>query len=325
MIHRGVAVFCRRQNLRNFAVMEEDEMNRRRSVCLSVFLVLIGWAAVAVPASAQHFQQIPGSLTQVAVGRTEVWGVNASNQTYRYIPGGKKFARILQTLIQIAVGGGTLLQADEVWGINASGQVYRYDFATKKFAQVPGVLAQIVVGEGDQDNCHPYEVWGINAAELIYRYNYCTSQFDQIPGTLTHIAVGRDEVWGLNGAAQIYQFNFSNQMFSQISGSLQQIAVGVNDVWGLDGSNTLYRFEEGVGFTLGTGGGQGADQISAGGDGVWIIDGGVALLFVPNYRPGLFGDEFVQVPSSLAQIAVGSGGGVWGVNSSHQVFVWVRP
>ncbi len=42
------------------------------------------WAAVIVPASAQHFEQIPGSLTQVAAGRAEVWGINASQQVYRF-------------------------------------------------------------------------------------------------------------------------------------------------------------------------------------------------------------------------------------------------
>jgi hypothetical protein len=168
----------------------------RRSVCLSVFLVLICWAGAAVPTSAQHFQQIPGSLTQVAVGRTEVWGVNASNQTYRFIPATKRFVKIPQSLTQIAVGGGTVLQADEVWGINASTQVFRFNFVTKKFVLVTGGLLQITVGEGDRDNCHPYEVWGLNASGLIYRYNYCSSQFEQVPGSLTQIAAGGGNVWG---------------------------------------------------------------------------------------------------------------------------------
>src|ERR1700680_3365134 len=106
-------------------------MSRCRSVCLSVFVVLIGWATVAVPASAQHFQQIPGSLTQVAVGRAEVWGLNASHQVYRFIRGTRKFVTISGSLTEIAVGGGTLLQADQVWGVNASGGIYRFNFSTK--------------------------------------------------------------------------------------------------------------------------------------------------------------------------------------------------
>lgn len=39
-------------------------------------LMLIGWIAAVVPASAQHFKQINGSLTQIAVGRDEVWDLN---------------------------------------------------------------------------------------------------------------------------------------------------------------------------------------------------------------------------------------------------------
>ena len=299
----------------------------RRSVCLSGFLLLICWAAVAVPASAQHFQRITGSLTQVAVGRTEVWGLNASNQTYRFNLSTKQFVRIPQSLTQITVGGGTLLQADEVWGVNASGQVYRFNFSSKTLVQVPGVLSQIVVGEGDGDSCHPYEVWGINPNLLVYRYDYCSGQFHQSPTAppLTHIATGGGDLWGLDEFAQIWHYSFQQQHWNQIPGSLQQITVGVNDVWGLDGLGNVYRYDplSAQFFNVPTPGAA-QTQIAAGGNGVWAIYtfGGV---------PGLIGrfdsqiEAFYNEPGFLAQIAVGYGGGIWGVNSSNQVYAFVRP
>jgi len=108
-------------------------MNRR--IVLVSFSVVC-WAALVVPASAQHFKQIStGSLARVAAGRGEVWGLNASDQIYRFNSSTKQFLQIPGSLTQIAVGGGTLLQADEVWGVNASDQIYRFNFSTKTFVK----------------------------------------------------------------------------------------------------------------------------------------------------------------------------------------------
>lgn len=149
----------------------------RKNVCLSVMLLLICWAGITIPASAQHFQQITGTLSQVAAGRAEVWGINTSQKIYRLNSSTKTFTHSAgwPALTQIAVGGGTSVQGDEVWGLNASGAIYRFNLSTKMFSAVTGVLSQIVVGEGVTDNCHPYEVWGINPLSNVYRYNYCTS------------------------------------------------------------------------------------------------------------------------------------------------------
>jgi len=177
------------------ARLNEEENMTRRMLLLVAFISC--WAATVVPASAQHLKQIPGSLAQVAAGRSEVWGLDAANQVYRFNSGTTTFAKIgTIRLTHVAVGGGTVLQADQVWGVTASGKVYRFSYKTNTFAQVPGTLAQIVVSEGYQDTCHPYEVWGLDTAQLIYRYDYCTSQFVTIPGFLTHIAVGGGDIWG---------------------------------------------------------------------------------------------------------------------------------
>jgi hypothetical protein len=59
----------------------------RTKIRFVLFLMLVCWLAAAVPASAQHFQEIPDRLlSQIAAGRTEVWGLYDS-QIYRFNPG----------------------------------------------------------------------------------------------------------------------------------------------------------------------------------------------------------------------------------------------
>jgi len=306
----------------------------RRSACLSGFLALICWVAVAVPASAQHFKQIAGSLSQIAVGRTEVWGIDASNHTYRFIPGTKKFLLMPVSLTQVAVGGGTLLQNDEVWGVNASGQIYRFNFHTKTLAQVPGVLSQIAVGEGNQDKCHPYEVWGIDPNLHVYRYNYCTSQWTQgdiaLTPPLTHIATCGGSTWGLDEYAQIWEYDPTGiGAWNQIPGSLQQLTVGVNDVWGLDGNGGDWRYDPIDGGFISYILMEPLTQIAAGGNGVWAIDSFGNLYRFSKDGPlsddGYFFHQMYVSLTPLTQIAVGSGGGVWGVDSSNRIFTFVRP
>jgi hypothetical protein len=164
----------------------------RKNVSWSVLLVLICSTLLAVSATAQHFQQVKGTLTFVAAGRNEIFGYDTHAAVWRYHPTTKSFGKIAgASLFQLAVGGGTVSQLDEVWGIDVSLNVYRFNYSTKTFNQIPGAaLSQIAVGEGTQDNCHPYEVWGANSA-VIYRYNYCTGAFDATFGGLTQVATVR--------------------------------------------------------------------------------------------------------------------------------------
>jgi hypothetical protein len=50
----------------------------RKNVSFNILLVLVCWAALIVPAFAQHFQQVKGTLSQVAAGRNEVFGIDSS-------------------------------------------------------------------------------------------------------------------------------------------------------------------------------------------------------------------------------------------------------
>jgi Tectonin domain len=125
----------------------------RTKIRLAVCFTLICWIAAAVPASAQHFQQMKGSLTQIAAGRNEVWGLNGP-AIYRFHPGTKTFVQVSGALSQIAVGGGSLLRPDEVWGTDGQ-DVWRFNLSTNsRTLETPGVnifFNQVAVGEGDED------------------------------------------------------------------------------------------------------------------------------------------------------------------------------
>jgi Tectonin domain len=332
----------------------------RTNVRFALCLTLICWIAAVVPASAQHFQQMNASgpqLSYLAAGRNEVWGLHyPGGQIYRYHPSTKKFVQVAGSLSQVAVGGGSLLEPDQVWGVNGAG-VFRFNLSNNTYTQEnpPGAttfFSQIAVGEGDEDSsvggsdgCHPFEVWGLAAsapsnAGLPYRYNYCEGQFDEIPlpsgstTPFTHIATGGGVLWALDAKENIWRWN--GHFWRLVSGFLQQITVGVNDVWGLDGYGTVYRYDPNTDmFALVQAGDNTSDtyvgQIAAGGDGVWAIQIGTIFPFnqyitIDRFDSGPQGIQgYVPFDSPGAQVAVGSGAGVWVVNDSEQVFAWVRP
>ena len=295
----------------------------RKNVYRSVLLVLISWASLVVPASAQEFKQVKGTLFGISAGRNEVFAFDIHTNVYRYhaVTGTTgSFAKVANVkFFQIAVGGGTLSQFDEVWGIEQNLNLYRFNYSTKVFDQIPSnSIEQIAVGEGTQDSCHPYEVWGVNPSGQIYRYNYCTVAFDEISGALTQVATGGGDVWGLNSAGAIFHFNFASQTFKSVSGTLTQISVGVNDVWGVNSSNNVFRYDPKTGLMNNVGGN--TVQVSAGGDGVWIIDTSSQIWHFDSSS-----ESFVKVPGNLKTLSSGFGAGVFGINSSDAVFTFVRP
>lgn len=293
-------------------------MNRR---VLLFAAAIVCWAGVIGPASAQEFKAVTGTLTEVAAGRNEVWGLDGNHNVYRFSTTGQKFNKLGTVLLtQISVGGGSLMQNDEIWGVNTAGHIFQFNYTTGKLTQIPGGLVTVVVGEGDTDSCHPYEVWGINSAQSVFRYNYCTLQFVNVAGLLTHIATGGGDVWGLNGSADIFKFNFKTLAWTEIAGTLQQITVGANDVYGLDGAGKVYRYEGASGFVL-IDGTNVFTQVVAGGNGAWGINTNAANIV--RFDPNVEGE--IGVPGILSQIAVGYGAGVWGVNSAESVFSFVRP
>ena len=285
---------------------------------LAVLLVLL---SSALPTQAQTFKKVnvalAAPLAQVSAGGASVWALATNGKPYILKGGSFALANAI-SLSQIAVGGGNLRQADTVWALDSSNNIYR---ATKSgttwvFTLVPGVLDFIAVGAGYQDKCHPYEVWGLNPAAQIFRYDFCAKNFVQVAGTLATLAVGGD-IWGINGSGAVFRFNPASLAFDNLPGTLSQIAVGSNGFWGLFSTNVYAFYDNVQNFAPlpGT-----LAQIHAGGNGVWGLD---PSGFIYRLEPS--SSLFVQIPGVLTSLSVGSGAGVWGINSAHQAFAFSTP
>jgi hypothetical protein len=301
-------------------ILEEISMSRKTAYG-SVLPVLVCWASFIIPASAQHFQALTGTLVSVSAGRSEVFGLDSDAVVWRYAPSTKSFVKIENAiLVDVAVGGGSDSQADAVWGLSANGGIFKFNFQTKVFDAIPGVLSQIAVGVGNQDKCHPYEVWGVNSAHAVFRYNNCSKEFVAVSGLLSQVATGGGDVWGLNGSnsANIFHFNFATQKFVSVQGVLTQIAVGVNDVWGTNSSHSVFRYNSATNTFNSLA--ASIAQVAAGGDGVWAVS---TATTIGRFDPSA--ESFIGVQGNLKSIAVGSGAGVFGVNDSDAVFAFIRP
>lgn len=286
-------------------------------------MLLMGLAVSCVsPAQGQSFKKVgvKGSvkIKQVASGSNSAWALATDGTPYifkinKFVPAAT------MPLTQIAVGGGSLLQPDTVWALDGAGRIFNVvkSGTIWVFNQVPGTLDFIAAGIGYNDSCHPYEVWGLNPSAAIFRFNYCISTWEPVPGTLQTISIGGGEVWGLNGNGEIYRFDFSGSGFVKAfdgSGFLR-IAVGPDGFW-LTYDNFWCERELSGSFSC-----QDllkVDQIQAGGDGVWVLDaaGQVFRLEHSLWR-------LTQVPNIvLSSISAGNGAGVFGVDSTGQVFAF---
>lgn len=295
-----------------------------------LFGALVVGIACTQSARAQTFKRVlvqgGAKLAQIAPGGVSVWARATNGKPY--ILKGKQFALANSiTLSQIAVGGGNAFQADTVWGLNSAGSIFT---ATKSgttwvFSPVPGVLDFIAVGIGYQDSCHPYEVWGLNPAAQIFRYNYCLKNWEQIAGTLNTLSTGGGDVWGLNGNGTPFVFNFATLSFDPVpdgpNRSYRQITVGPYGAWAISTTAGVYEYDKllfeffPVAASL--------VQIQAGGSGVWGIDYAHGANPIFRFQPSTL--TFIQFPGDLTSISVGSGGGVWGINSAGQAYGFSAP
>ena len=89
-------------------------------------------------------------------------------------------------------------------------------------------------------------------------------------------------------------------------------------MWGVNGSNNVFRYDPKTGAMNSVGANIG--QVSAGGDGVWLVDTSGHIWHFDSSS-----ESFVQVPGGLKSISTGSGAGVFGVNGADAVFTFVRP
>src|SRR5262249_23348032 len=246
---------------------------------LTVILAMV-WVTLA---SAQTFKKIAvtggAKMTHIAAGSASVWALSTTGKPYVY-ENGKFTQASTVSLTQIAVGGGSLRQADAVWGLDAAGRIYRglKNGTSYTFGIRPGILSHIAVGIGYEDSCHPYEVWGLNPSALIFRFDFCLKNWEQIPGTLQSISVGGGDVYGVNGNFEVYRFNFQTHAFVWLStrDHANQISPGSNGAWALDTEDLVREYnrdrdvfdyvfvpEHGVARFA---------SIQGGGDGVWALD-----------------------------------------------------
>jgi hypothetical protein len=258
------------------------------------------------------FVQTPGALVAVTAGNTQsVWGVNASNNVFRWSSGAWQLVSGA-FLTQISAG------ADgDTWGVYQTGNVYHWTGSA--FQNVTGspAITQVAVGNGQA-------VWAIDSSSKVYQWNMPKSnQWNQIPGAaLTQISVGSDgDMWGLyQGAA--YHFSTSTQNFVAVTApSLSALSVGnAQNVWGLDASGQVWAFNGGTGaFAMVPGV---LKTISVGADGdVWGTTSANAVYHFQTRT-----QTFVQVAGTLSTIVVakatdvGDVQSVWGLDASGDIF-----
>ncbi|HEX3684281.1 MAG TPA: tectonin domain-containing protein [Bryobacteraceae bacterium] len=210
-------------------------------------------------------------------------------------------------LTQVSVG------ADgSVWGINSSQQIYTYDSTASAWTNLPGSLRVIAAGSSSA-------VWGLNYTNQVYRWDAVNMVWVNIPGELNQIAVGADgDVWGLNYQGRIYHYNSASSSWTPVGGALTSISVGsAGAVCGLNSGGGIFCYNPGFGAFQYIAGTVAFTQISVGVDGdLWAVKNNLA------YHYDVLHNTLDVTPGSIAQVMVGSGAAVFGLDSSGNVFQW---
>jgi len=66
----------------------------RKNVSWDLLPVLVCWASLVLPGSAQHFEGVKGNLASVSAGRNEVFGFDVHAAVWRYHAATKSFSKI---------------------------------------------------------------------------------------------------------------------------------------------------------------------------------------------------------------------------------------
>jgi len=187
---------------------------------------------------AKPWALVPGPLlSEIGVaGDGTVWGVNAANEIFNYTGNGANpWAQVPGALCRISVGSRA-----NVWGVNAANEIFSYTGNdAKPWAQVPGPRLSDIGVAADST------VWGVNAANEVFRYTgKGANPWAQVPGALCRISMGsRANVWGVNAANEIFQSTrFDLVSWAQVSGELSEVGVGADGtVWGVNRANEIFR------------------------------------------------------------------------------------
>ncbi|GAB2622517.1 hypothetical protein GCM10027168_63090 [Streptomyces capparidis] len=144
--------------------------------------------------------RVTGALVRIAVGsRTNVWGVNAGGNIYRYTNNdASPWVQMPGAATDIgAAADGT------VWHVNSAGSAYRWtaDATGTPWQQVPGTALK-AISAGSRTN-----VWG-GADDAIHRFTTNdASPWAKARGSATDVAAGADgTVWHIYNNGEIYRW-----------------------------------------------------------------------------------------------------------------------
>ena len=265
----------------------------------------------------------------VVAGGSSVWALDINYSIYRWNPKTKIFDAVPGLLVWITVGGGDLRQPDEVWGYNQYGQWWRWNYSINNWTSIPvpsGGFGGLVVGKGYHSGCMPYEVWGLGVVTVsqpnnIFRYNFCTGAWMSVQGQLASVSIGGGEVWGINRSSQIFRFNSAMQSgWTQIPGLLTRIAVGSDGVWGINSAQQVFQLNPATQVFVQIPNAS-LTSIAAGGNGFWGLNSSGQV-----FRYQAITRTFSLSPSvNLSQLSVGSGSGIWGIDTSNSLRAFITP
>jgi hypothetical protein len=213
-----------------------------------------------------HWTQIPGGLVQISGAGKNVWGVNASDQIYRYngngwdlIPGAATFVcagwdgsvwccnRHGQTYRDVPGGRGNWQQVEgntntlavfsynDVYATNSQQNIFHWD--GHKWTQLDGAASQIAVGKDGH-------VAVVNSAGQIFTRDGLYAPWVLIPGLATHVAVHKKGTIAVtNSSGQIYAWHNGNwQQDTTGSANCITLPKGHKEVWVVHrGSNGIFR------------------------------------------------------------------------------------
>ncbi len=288
----------------------------------------------AVALSGDGNTAMAGGPFDGGIGAAWVFVRNGSSQS-----SSPSFTIVPGALQEISVG------ADgSVWGLNSSQQIFTY--SSSGWTNIPGTLSQIAVASSTA-------VWGLNEQGQIYHWDSAHSDWINVPGTLAQIVVAADgDVWGLNAQSNIYHYNAQIGSFVQVPGQLAHLAVGsAGAVYGINSSGAAFWYNPGTGYFQYLAN-PAFTQIAVGSDGYvvglnngigygyeagsWIAgptDVSIAQVAVGSggsiYALDASGNIYfyngqsralVQIPGTLSSISVGGSGAVWGLNSAQEIF-----
>jgi autotransporter-associated beta strand protein len=149
--------------------------------------------------SINGWNQLSGNMTQLDVGATEVWAVNASGQVFRRpVDGSGSWTQVNGKMDKVSVGN------TFVWGTSGGHIYYSLLYplggtnVTWTECPNPYNIVQLDVGSD--------EVWGVDANGHAYRKSASgVGNWDLVDGDLQSVCVGEEQVWGMSGSTPVFR------------------------------------------------------------------------------------------------------------------------